>query len=84
MLIDVTSSVMRLSIVDEALLDRHRLLASRWLFLVNIHLPLVSSWLEVLFCSRPLASRGRAFYLLCYHHVEQTLHLISNESCLGI
>ena len=35
MLVDVTSSVARLMIVDEVLLDRRCLLASRWRFLVN-------------------------------------------------
>jgi len=58
MLVDVVSSVARLSIVDEAFLDWHRLLASRWWFLVNRHLPLVSSWLGVLFCGCPSVSRG--------------------------
>jgi hypothetical protein len=35
MLVDVMSSIMRSSIVDEALLDRHRFLASRWRLLMN-------------------------------------------------
>jgi len=35
MLVDVASSVVRLMIVDEVLLDRRCLLASRWRFLVN-------------------------------------------------
>jgi hypothetical protein len=70
MLVDVASSVARLSIVDEALLDRHRLLAWRWRFLVNRHLPLVLRWLRVLFSGHPSTSRGRALCLLSCRHME--------------
>ena len=41
MLLDVMSSVVLSSIVDEVLLDGHCLLASRWRHLMNGHLPLV-------------------------------------------
>jgi hypothetical protein len=62
-LVDVMSSVVLASIVDEALLDGKCFLASRRRLLMNRYLPLG---------------------LLSCHHVEQTLHLISNVSCLGV
>jgi len=45
MFIDVMTSIMELSVVDEALLDRHRLLASRRWLLVDRPFSLISSWL---------------------------------------
>ena len=56
MLIDVMSSILLSSIVDEALLDEHRFLASRWWLLMNLYLPLVSGRLRALFCGYPSTS----------------------------
>jgi hypothetical protein len=58
MLVDVASSVTRVLIVDEALLDWHCLLASRWRLLMNRYLPLASGRLRALFCGCPSTSRG--------------------------
>jgi len=58
MLVDVVSSVVGPSIVDETLLDRHGLLALRWWLLVNPLFPLVLSRLRVLFRGRPSTSRS--------------------------
>ena len=57
-LIDVVTSVAKTSIIDEALLDRHSLLASRRWLLVDRHFSLVSRWLGVLLCGCPLTSRS--------------------------
>ena len=57
-LIDVMSSVMLPSIFDEAFLDGYRLFPLRGRPLMNGHLPLITGWLDVLFCGRPSTSRG--------------------------
>jgi len=83
-LVDVVSSIVWSSIVDELLLDRDRFLASSWWFLMNRHLPLISGRLEALFYGCPSTLRGQTFSLLGHRHVEQSLHLISNAPRLGV
>jgi hypothetical protein len=58
MLVYIMSSVARPSIIDEALLNGHRLLASRRWLLVDSYLSLVLSRLRALFCGCPTTYRG--------------------------
>jgi len=48
------------------------------------HLVFVLGRLITLFCGRPSTSRGRALGLLNCRHLEQSLHLVSNASRLGV
>jgi len=48
------------------------------------HLVFVLGWLIVLFGGRSSTSRSRAFGLLNCRHLEQSLHLVSDASCLGV
>ena len=57
-LVDVMSSVVLNSIVDEALLDGHHFLTLRGRPLMNGHLPLVLGWLDAFFCGRPSTLRS--------------------------
>jgi hypothetical protein len=57
MLVEVVSCIMWLPIVDEVLLDRCHLLASRRRFLVDRNLLLMSCWLVALFHGHPSTSR---------------------------
>ena len=57
-LVDVMSSVVLPSIVDEALLVGHHFLTSRGRPLMNGHLPLIPGWLDAFFCGCPSTSRG--------------------------
>jgi len=48
------------------------------------HLLFVLDRLITLFCGRSSTSRGRALGLLNCRHLEQSLHLVSNASRLGV
>jgi hypothetical protein len=69
-LVDVVACVTRLPIVDKALLDQRRPLASRRRFLVDRNLPLMSHWLGMSFRGCPSTSGGRALSLLGRCDVE--------------
>jgi hypothetical protein len=58
MIVDVMSSVVLSSTVDEALLDGHRFLASRRRLLIDRYLSLVSGRLDGVLCGCPSTSRG--------------------------
>jgi hypothetical protein len=58
MLVDVMTSIVRASIIDETLLHGNCFLSSRWRLLMNRYLPLVSGWLDALFRGCPSTSRG--------------------------
>jgi hypothetical protein len=58
MLIDVMSSVVLPSIVDEALLDGYCFPSSREWFLMHRRLPLIPSWLDALLYGCSSMSRG--------------------------
>ena len=83
-LVDVVSSVVSPLIIDEVLLDGRGFPSSRGWSLMNRHLPLVSGWLDTFLCGCPPTLRGRAFGLLGYRHLEQSLHLVSNAPRLGV
>jgi len=48
------------------------------------HLLFVLGWLIAFFSSCPSTSGGRALCLLNCRHLEQSLHLVSDASCLGV
>jgi len=52
--------------------------------LMDRHLLFVLGRLITLFCGRSSTSRGRPLSLLNCHHLEQSLHLVSNVSRLGV
>jgi hypothetical protein len=54
-----------------------------WL-LMDRHLLFVLGWLIALFGGPSSTSRSRAFGVLNCRHLEQSLHLISDASCLGV
>jgi len=81
-LVDVTSRVMSSLVVDGA--DERGLFLSRGWLLVDRYLFFAMGRLIALFYGRSSTSRGRAFGLLNCCHLEQSLHIVSNVSCLGI
>ena len=81
-LIDVASCVVSSLDVDGE--DEHGLFPSRGWLLMDRHLLFVVGRFIALFRGRSSTSRGRAFGLLNRCYLEQSLHLISNVSCLGI
>jgi len=83
-LVDVASCVVSSLIVDAVVEDescflpsRGRLLMDRYLLLVLVRL------ITPLRCHYSM-SRGRALGLLNCRHLEQSLHLVSNASRLGV
>ena len=81
-LVDVVSCVLSSLVVDGE--DERGLFPSRGRLLMERHLLFVVGWLIMLFCGRSSTSRGRAFGLLNCRYLEQSLHLVSNASRLGV
>jgi hypothetical protein len=71
-------------IVDGVVEDECCLLPSRGRLLMDRHLLLVLGRLITLFYGCPSTSRGRALGLLNCCYLEQSLHLVSNASCLRV
>ena len=80
--VDVASCIVSSLVVDGE--DVRGLFPSRWWLLMDRHLLFVMGQLITLFCVRPSTSRGRALGLLNFRHLEQSLHLVSNASRLGV
>ena len=57
-LVDVMSSIVLSSIINEVFLDGYRFFPSRGQSLMKGNLPLITGWLDALFCGRPSTSRG--------------------------
>ena len=81
-LFNVASCIVSTLVVDGE--DERGLFPSRGRLLMDRYLLFVLGWLIMLFCSCPSTSGGRAFRLLNYRHLDQSLHLVSNAPCLGI
>jgi len=81
-LFNVASCVVSTLIVDGE--DERGLFPSRGRLLMNRYFLFVLGWLITLFCSRPSTSGGRALCLLNRRHLEKSLHLVPNASCLGV
>jgi hypothetical protein len=81
-LVDVTSCVVSSLVVNGE--DECGLFPSRGRLLMDRHLLFVVGRLITLFCGRSSTSRGRALGLLNCRHLEQSLHLVSNASRLGV
>jgi len=81
-LVDVASCVVSSLVVDGE--DDRGLFPSRGRLLMDRYILFVVSRLIALLCGRSSTSRGRAFGVLNRCYLEQSLHLISNASCLGI
>jgi hypothetical protein len=81
-LVNVASCVVSSLVVDGE--DERGLFPSRGRLLMDRQLFFVLGWLITLFCGCSSTSRGRAFGLLNRCYLEQSLHLVSNASCLGI
>jgi hypothetical protein len=83
-LVNVTSCVMSPLVVDGVVEDECCLFPSRGRLLMDRHLLFVLGRLITLFYGRSSTSRGRALGLLNCRHLEQSLHLVSNASRLGV
>jgi len=83
-LVDVASCVVSSLIVGGAVEDECCLLPSRGQLVMDQHLLLVLGRLLMLLCGCSSMSRGRALGLLNCRHLEQSLHLVSNVSRLGV
>jgi len=81
-LIDVASRVVSSLVVDGE--DERGLFPSRGRLLMDRYLLFVVGRLIALLCGRSSTSRSRAFGLLNRCYLEQSLHIVSNVSCLGI
>jgi len=81
-LFNVASCIVSTLVVDGK--DEHGLFPSRGRLLMDRHLLFVLGWLIGLFSGRSSSSRSRAFGLLDCCHLEQSLHLISDASSLGV
>jgi hypothetical protein len=81
-LIDAASCFVSSLVVDGE--DERGLFPSRGRLLMDRHLLFVVGRLITLFCGRSSTSRGRALGLLNCRHLEQSLHLVSNASRLGV
>jgi len=81
-LVDVASCVVSSLVVDGE--DECCHFPSRGRLLMDRHLLFVLGRLITLFCGRSSMSRGRALGLLNCRHLEQSLHLVSNASRLGV
>jgi len=83
-LVDVASGVVSSLVVDGVVEDECCLFSSRGRLLMDRHLLFILGQLITLFCGRSSTSRGRALGLLNCHYLEQSLHLVSNASRLGV
>jgi len=81
-LVDVAPRVVLSLVVDGE--DERGLFPSTGWLLMDRYLLFVVGWLVALLCGRSSTSRGRAFSLLNCCYLEQSLHLVSNASGLGI
>jgi len=81
-LFDVMPRVVSTLIVDGE--NERGLSCSRGWQLMDRYLFFVLGWLIVLFSGSSSSSRSRAFSLLNYRHLEQSLYLVSNTSSLGV
>jgi len=81
-LFDVMPCVVSTLIVDGK--NECGLSSSRGWQLMDRHLFFVLGWLIALFSGGSSSSRSRAFGLLNCRHLEQSLHLVSNTSGLGV
>jgi len=81
-LFDVMPRVMSSLIVDRE--DESGLSSSRGWLLMDRHLLFVLGWLIALFSGGSSSSRSRPFGLLNHRYLEQSLHLVSNASSLGV
>jgi len=81
-LFNVASCVVSMLVVDGE--DERSLFPPRGRLLMDRHLIFVLGWLIVLFSGRSSTSRSRAFGLLNCRYLEQSLHLISDVSSLGV
>ena len=79
---NITPCVVSSLVVDGE--DERGLFPSRGRLLMDRHLLFVVGRLITLFCGRSSTSRGRALGLLNCRHLEQSLHLVSNASRLGV
>jgi len=83
-LVDVVSCVVSSLVVDGVVEDDCCLFPSRGRLLMYRHLLFALGRLITLFCGRSSTSRGRALGLLNCCHLEQSLHLVSNTSRVGV
>ena len=83
-LVDVASCVVSSLIVDGVVEDECCVLSSRGRLLMDRHLLFVLGRLITLLRGCSSTSRGRALGLLNCRHLEQSLHLVSNASRLGV
>jgi len=81
-LFNIASRVVSSLVVDGE--DERGLFPSRGRLLMDRYLLFVVGRLIALFCGRSPTSRGRALGLLNCCYLEQSLHLVSNASRLGI
>jgi len=81
-LFNVASCVVSTLVVDGE--DESGLFPLRGRLLMDRHLFFVLGWLIVLFSGCSSTSRSRAFGLLNYRYLEQSLHLVSDASSLGV
>jgi len=83
-LVDVASRVVPSLVVDGVVEDECCLFPSRGRLLMDRHLLFILGRLITLFCGCSSMSRGRALGLLNCRYLEQSLHLVSNASCLRV
>jgi len=81
-LFDVIPRVVLTLIVDRE--DESGFSSSRGRLLMDRHLLFVLGRLIALFSGGSSSSRSQAFGLLNRHYLEQSLHLVSNASSLGV
>jgi len=81
-LLNVASCVVLMLVVRGE--DERGLLPSRGRLLMDRHLFSVLGRLVVLFGGRSSSSRSRTFGLLNCRHLEQSVYLVSDASCLGV
>jgi len=81
-LFNVASCVVSTLVVDGE--DERSLFCSRGWLLMDRHLLFVLGRLIALFSGSSSTSRSRAFGLLNCRHLEQSLHLVSDASSLGV
>ena len=81
-LVDVASCVVSSLVIDRE--DERGLFPSRGRLLMDRHFLFVVGRLIALFYGRSSMSRCQALGLLNRCHLEQSLHHVSNASCLGV
>ena len=84
MLVDVASCIVSPLIVDGVVEDKRCLLASRGWLLMDRYLLFVLGRFITLLRGCSSTSRGRALGLLNRCYLKESLHVISNASCLGV